>query len=384
MKALVCSAEWSPRLGYKISDIEIKIKKAKNGNMVFKNPKIELRDIPKPKIGPRDVLIKLKACGICGTDLHFIETDKDGYMLFPGWTRFPIVIGHEISGVIVEKGDMVRGLNVGDWVCSEQMLWCGECDICKSGHLAQCRYMEELGVNVDGGLAEYVRVKGMHCWKINELIDIYDGDEDKIFAAATVEPTSVAYKSIFDEPGGFKPGSYVVIYGAGPIGLSAIAICKTSGASKIICFETIPNRQNLAEKIGADYIFDPTKISTHEKVMEITNGCGADFQLEAAGALDKTMTEMELSMAIGGKISLVGLGPKNPIIDASRLQFYGSQLTGTVGHGGKSIFRNVIRLMASGSINTLPYITSKFSLDKVIDAFDEAKKRTGGKVMVCM
>jgi len=385
MKGLVCSAEWSPRKEYEVSELEKRIKKAKNGNMVFKNPRLELKDIPEPEVGPRDVLIKVKACGICGTDLHFIETDNEGYMEFPGWCRFPIVIGHEISGIIEEKGKMVRGLEVGDRVCSEQMLWCGECDYCKSGHVAQCRYMEELGVNVNGGIAEYTTVKGMHCWKINDLENAYEGDQEKVFAAAaTIEPTSVAYKAIFDEPGGFYPGANVAVYGAGPIGLSAIQIFRTSGAARIICFETIANRKKLARNMGADYVFDPTEVSPHSEVMRVTDGEGVDFQLEAAGALDRTMKEMELSMSIGGKISLVGLGPKNPQLDASRMQFYASQLTGTVGHGGKGIFKNVIRLMAGGKINTLPCITKKFPLEKAMDAIEEAGKRKGGKIMVIM
>ncbi len=382
MKALVCEAEYNPRKDYVFSDYEKKTGKAKSANGVYKHSKVVLKDVPVPKVGPRDVLIKVKACGICGTDIHFRETDSDGYMLYPSWTKFPNIIGHEFSGIIVEKGSDVNDLEVGDWVASEQMLWCGECDRCKGGFVCSCRHMEELGNTTPGAIAEFAMVKGMYCWKIGGLKKAYT-DEDQIFAAgAMVEPTGVSYKGLFGEAGGFQPGSHVVIYGGGPIGLGCVTLAKASGAATVTCFEIIPERRRLAKIAGADYVFDPKQVSMAQEVEKITNGEGADFQLEATGLPHIIMPEMEKSMGVGSKISLVGMGAYNPTIDYTRMQLKGVAIYTSIGHGGRSIFRNVIRMMGNGVIDTTKYITGDFPIDQAIEALDLASERNGGKVII--
>jgi len=387
MKALRLYASKEPRLGYKFTDMELKTGKVIEGSKVWRYPKLRVEDVEKPKIGPRDLLIRVKACGICGSDIHFYETDEDGYMLYPGLTKFPCTIGHEFSGVVEEIGSEVKDFKVGDPVTSEEMLWCGECIPCRNGLPNHCVNLEELGFTIDGAMAEYVKVEAKYCWKIDSLFDVYKSEEEAYEAGALVEPTSVAYNAIFIRAEGFKPGAYVVVYGAGPIGLAAIQLVKAAGASKIIVFEVMPERIALVKKIGADYVLNPLELeksgtSPSEKVMELTDNMGADIQVEAAGAPTKTLPEMEKSMAVNGKIAWIGRAAKAASITMERFQTRRGQIFGSQGHSGHGVFQNVIRLMASHRIDMTKIITKRFPLEEGVEAIKEASKRIDAKILI--
>jgi len=382
MKALICDAEFAPRPDYVFTEYEKTHKKAKSANGVYKNPKITLKEVAIPKVGARDVLIQVKACGICGTDIHFRESDEDGYMLYPAWTKFPNIIGHEFAGIIVEKGDEVRDFEIGDWVASEQMLWCGECDRCKAGVPCACRHMEELGNTYPGAIAEYTLVKSQYCWDVSGLKKAYI-DEDQLWAAAaTIEPTGVSYKGIYGNAGGFDPGAHVVVYGGGPIGLGAITLARAGGAATVTCFEVLKERQELAKKAGADYVFNPKEVDISQKVKEVTGGAGADFQVEAEGIPHVLIDDMVKSIAVGSKIVLVGMGPYFPKVDYTELQLKSVNLFTSIGHDSKNTFRNVIRLMANNRIDTTKYITGDYSIDQAVEALEKAAERNGGKVII--
>jgi len=387
MKALLLQATWQPKKDYRPTEFELMTKKAITSSNVWRYPEVALRDLPDPKIGSKDVLLKVKACGICGSDVHLYEKDDEGYVLYPGLARFPSVLGHEFSGVIEEVGEEVKDFKVGDMVTAEEMNWCGECIACKNGYPNHCTNLEEIGITINGGLAEYLAVKAKYCWKIDDLMDIYK-NEDKVYeAGALVEPTSVAYNALFVRGEGFKPGSYVVIYGAGPIGLAAIALAKSAGAAKVIVFEIIKERRELAKKMGADYTFDPVDLekkgsTPHQIVLEITSGTGADFQVEAAGAPTKTIPEMEKSLAINGKIVQIGRAAERVPMYLETLQVRRGQIYGSQGHSGHSIFQNVIRLMASGIVDMTKIITARYTLKEAVNAIERAALRRDGKIMV--
>ncbi|MGC9063314.1 MAG: alcohol dehydrogenase catalytic domain-containing protein, partial [bacterium] len=257
MKGLVLDAEWTPKPGYVVSDFEKTTGKAITGNSIWKNPRLEVKEVPDPTPGPKDVVLKVKACGVCGSDVHFYETDKDNYILYPGLTKFPSVIGHEFSGEVVAVGKDVKDLKVGDMVTAEEMIWCGECVPCRNGYPNQCLNLEEIGFTINGAFAEYIVIGAKYCWKIDGIATRY-GDRDKAFeAGALVEPTSVAYNGMFVRAEGFKPGGYVVVFGAGPIGLASIALAKAAGASKIVSFEVSAKRRELARLMGAEYVYNP-------------------------------------------------------------------------------------------------------------------------------
>lgn len=384
MKALVVDADWEPREDYELSDSEKETGKVIEGNNVWRNPDLEVKDVEKPSPGEGEVLLKLKTCGICGSDIHFYETDEDGYMLYPGLTKFPITIGHEFAGEIVEVGEgpETERFEVGDRVTTEEMVWCGHCSACRDGLPNHCSNLEEIGFTIDGAMAEYIAVPAKLCWSVDPIFDRYDDEETAWAVSATTEPTSVAYNAIFERGEGFRPGSYVVVYGAGPIGLAAIQMAKSSGAAKVISFEISSERLELAKKVGADHAFDPSEVDPTEEVMSITNGEGADFQLEAAGAPAETIPEMESSVAINGKMSQVGRAAEKVPMYLESFQINRAQIYGSQGHSGHGIFPSVIRMAGGGLIDNSRIITSKFGLEDGVEAIKQASKREDGKVII--
>jgi len=387
MRAAVLKAEWSPKSDYKLTPEEENTKKVKIGSRVWRNPRLELEELPVPKLGPYEVLVRVKACGICGSDIHMIETDEEGYMLYPGLTKLPVVPGHELSGVVEEVGEKVTLVKPGDMVMSEEMLWCGRCYYCRSGYLNQCINLEELGFTINGGFEEYIKVDEKYLWKINSLLDAYKTEDAAYEAGSLVEPTAVSYNAIFIRAGGFKPGAYVVVWGAGPIGLAAIHLAKAAGAARVIAFEVIKERMEVARKVGADYVFNPVELSEkgvrpYEKVLEVTDGMGADLHVEAAGAPGKTLPEMERSLAVGGKIAWIGRADREAPLFAEYLQVRWSQIYGSQGHSGNEVFPRVIRLMASGQIDMRKIITARFKLDEIHKAFERSHKRTDAKITI--
>lgn len=388
MKGVILHAKWDPKPDYAVSTSEMETKKVIDGNKVWRYPEPKLEDLPTPEVGPKDLLVRIKACGICGSDIHMSEGDKDGYILYPGLTRFPCVLGHEFSGIVEKVGKNVRGFKEGDMVTSEEMIWCGECVPCRNGLPNHCVSLEEIGFTINGAFAEHIRIGAKYCWKIDSLLNVYR-EESAFEAGSLTEPTSVAYNAMFIRAGGFKPGAYVVIYGAGPIGLAAIGLAKAAGASNIIVFEVEPPRIKLAKEMGAAHVFNPLElakqdIKPHEKVMEITDGLGADFQVEAAGAPTKTLPEMERSLAINGKIAWIGRGAEVTPIYLERFQVRRSQIFGSQGHSGHGIFPSVIRLMASGRIDMTKIITRRYTLSDAVEALEQARKREDGKITIKM
>jgi threonine dehydrogenase-like Zn-dependent dehydrogenase len=376
------SAKWEPRQDYVLSEFEKATGKAIAGNSVWRYPELKVQEVPKPQVKPDQVLLRVKACGVCGSDMHFYETDKDNYIMYPGLTKFPMITGHEFSGQVVEVGSAVTDFKVGDMVTAEEMIWCGECVPCRNGFPNQCQRLEEIGFTINGAFAEYLAIGAKYCWKINDLLKVY-GSEDKAYeAGALVEPTSVAYNGIFQRAGGFKPGAYATVYGAGPIGLASIALCKAAGAAKVIAFEISAQRRELAKAIGADYVFDPREVSAGAKVMEITAGDGAEMQVEAAGAPALVLPEMEKSLAINGKIVQIGRAAERVPMYLETFQVRHSQVFGAQGHSGNGTFPSVIRLMASGLIDMTRIITARYNLDQVVSAIAQSASRQDGKIMV--
>ena len=384
MKALVLSADWEPRPTYQVSDWEKKTGKAIEGFNVWRHPKLELKEVPAPKPGPGQVLLKVKACGVCGSDVHFYETDQDDYILYPGLTKFPAIIGHEFAGEVLEvgPGPEAEGFKPGDRVTVEEMVWCGHCRPCRDGFPNHCQNLEEIGFTIDGAMAEYIVVPAKLCWKVDAVFERYSDEDLAWEVAATTEPTCVAYNTIFERAGGFRPGAYVAIYGAGPIGLAAIQLAKAAGAAVVIAFEISSVRRKLAEEVGADYVYDPREVTPSEAVMEVSHGEGADLSVEAAGAPEKTIPEMEKTLAIGGKIAVVGRAAKRVPMFLERFQVRRSQLFGAQGHSGHGIFPSVIRMMGAGLIDNSKIITSRFPLDEALSALEKATKREDGKIII--
>lgn len=388
MKALRVTCKYDPKKDYQLTEYELNTKKIWDSSSVWRYPKLDLVDVEKPKIGSRDVLIKVKSCGICGSDLHFVEYDEDGYMLYPGHGRFEsVILGHEISGIIEEIGDEVVDFKVGGYVTVEEMTWCGECVACRNGFPNQCERLEEIGVTYNGGFAEYLRAPARLCWSINSFKDIYKDEELLFDVGATIEPNSVAYNAIFERGEGIRPGHRVVVFGCGPIGLFAISQLKVAGASKLMVFEPGEGRRKLAIEMGADKVFDPIQIEkdgnrVEDVILEETNGQGADFFLESSGATSITMPSILNALNVNAKIILVAWPPKPVPTDFKKMFPRASQIYCSMGHSGNGTFENVIRLISAGMLKPEKIISYRYTLSKGLGAFEVAKKREAAKIMI--
>jgi len=382
MKGLVLDAKWDPKPDYVVSDWEKETGKAITGNSIWRNPTLEVRDWPDPTPGPRDVLLDIQACGVCGSDMHFYETDDQDYILYPGLTKFPTILGHEFSGKVIEVGKEVALLKPGDMVTVEEMIWCGRCIPCRNGYPNHCTNLEELGFTIPGAFANYIAVDEKFCWKIDAIAERFGSEEKAYEMGAVTEPTCVAYNGMFERAGGFRPGHYVSVFGAGPIGLAAIGLAKAAGAGITVAFEISPQRLELAKAVGADFVYDPREVSAGEVLMELSKGAGFDFHVEAAGAPHLLIPEMEKALAINSKVVQIGRAAQEVPMYLEAFQVRRAQAFGAQGHSGHETFPNVIRMVAAGQLDLSPIITARYGLAQAVDAIAKSIERADGKILV--
>jgi L-iditol 2-dehydrogenase len=332
----------------------------------------EIKEISKPRIGRGEVLIRVKACAICGTDLRIFRGQKK--------VDVPIV-GHEIAGIIEEIGEGVEGLLIGDKVVVETVVGCGECDACRKGEENRCRRKyKAIGYQFNGGFAQFLlmpkqAVKQGCIIKIPEHIPFEE--------ATTVEPLSC----VINGWSSFKnrqPGFTAVIIGAGIIGMFHIELAKQKGANVILVNRSAP-RIILAQKIGlpADVFVDSSKCNQIEKVMELTNGLGADVVICAASSKDVQKEALEMAAVDADVCFFAGISKDDPyaqlntnLIHYNELHVHGANAS------NKSQYLEAVDLIASGKINVQKFITHKFPLEKIEKAINILEDRGANAIKV--
>lgn len=382
MKALTLSAEWSPKPEYNLSEQERDTHKVKNGYMVWKNPTINVAQVVDPTPKDDEVIVQVLAVGICGSDMHMYERGEDGYMLYPGLTRFPNILGHEFAGRVVEVGKKVRDLKVGDLVAVEEIQWCGECVACRRGFVNHCDNLEELGFTTPGAMAQFIPVRARYCWKLDELVDRIGDEKEAMVMGAMVEPTGVSYHAMFNRIHTWQPGAYVAVFGAGPIGLAAEALAVAAGASQVIVFDTSESRCEIAKRLGATHVLNPIGLDLNTTLMDLTYGRGVDFVVEAAGAADHTIAPLTYALAVNATIAHIGLSGKPTPLSLVYYQQRGVQFAGSLGHAGHGTFQNVIRMMASGKLDMRPMVSARMQLDDALSAFKRLENRQDAKIIL--
>jgi threonine dehydrogenase-like Zn-dependent dehydrogenase len=375
MQGVTLFAEWDPRPDFKLGPKDIEGRQTYLGSKVWRNPRVEIVDYDIPTPGPNEVLLQVKACGICGSDVHIAQPDDDGYMFYPGLTGFPSILGHEVSGIVVDAGSQAydkvtnRPFKGGERVCTEEMVWCGECKPCADGYPNHCERLDEIGININGGFAQYLVVPARLLWSLDPLDGAYEGD-DIFLAGSLVEPTSVAYNAVVERGGGIRPGEKVVICGGGPVGMAACAILKRQGASVVILSEPEEERAGLGLEMGADYVIDPLKEDFPQRVLDLTDGMGADLYLEATGLPTIVYPQIEQTIWEGRTLNatvvvLARADAKMPVT-GEVLQVRRAGIVGAQGHSGHGTFPRVIECMADG-MDMTRIITKKVALDEVPD-----------------
>ncbi len=382
MKAFVVDATWDPRPDYEPSPSEMATRKALIGSSVWRHPRADFREVETPEPGPLDVVIKLRRVGFCGSDLHFFETDADGYISYPGLTRFPIVLGHELAGDVVAVGARVTHVRIGEPVTIEDMIRCGTCYPCRIDQPNHCENLDEIGFSLNGGFAEYVRVPARNCWSIASLRQRLASEAELYDCGAMVEPFTVVYNALVHAAGGIRPGAFAVVHGAGPIGLASMAMLRACGAARVIVFETSEERRTLALAMGADSAHDPRRGAAREVVDAETQGLGADLQIEAAGAFAHTLPLMEESVALKGTILVIGRDSAHANIYPEPLQVKRATLVLAKGNAGHGTYPSVLRLIASGRIDPRPMITAKYPFVEIAAALAASGARGHGKILI--
>ncbi|HWG38064.1 MAG TPA: scyllo-inosose 3-dehydrogenase [Terriglobales bacterium] len=380
MKAAVISAEWAPRADYQLTPEEARTRMARIGSSVWRNPSAAVTTLADPTPGPDDVILKVAAAGLCGSDLHFFETDAEGYMKYPGMARFPSVPGHEVAGEVVAVGAKVRYLKAGDLVCLDDMVCCHKCEACRRGFPNQCENLDDVGFTMNGGCAELLQVPESNCWNINALASRFGSKERTLEAGAVIEPFTVGYNALFECAARIKPGAFATVYGAGSIGLAVIQLLRATGAVKVLCFEKNPGRRELATKVGAHIVADGGDAA--RQVLEATEGQGADVQVECAGAFNSSLPQMEACAANGSQIIIIGRDPKRVPVYLEPYQCKKASIVGAMGNTGHGTYPNVLRMMAAGLLDPTLFITDRFPLDDFNAAVAKARTRQGGKVLI--
>jgi threonine dehydrogenase-like Zn-dependent dehydrogenase len=382
VRAVVMRAEWSPRRGYAVSDEELRTGRATMGSGVLRAPTFAWEDVADPTPGPDECLLRVRACGVCGSDTHCYERDAEGYMLFSGPTRVPCIVGHEYAAEVVDVGEDVRRLSPGDLVVGEGMLSCGTCETCRRGRPNQCPSLEMLGFSAPGAFAPALVAKERFLWSIRPLAESLGDAQRACELGALVEPVACAFNGMFVSAGGMAPGAHVAVFGCGPIGLGAIALARAAGAATVAAFEVVGARRELALRIGADLAVDPTQVDAAETIRELTRGAGADLLVEAAGAALQTMPSIERAFAAGGRMVYLGrTGQRAPVM-LDVLVSRAAGIVGARGHSGGGCFPAILRLLERGRLSLAPMITTRVPAEKTLDALEMSTDRTDGKVMI--
>jgi threonine 3-dehydrogenase len=311
------------------------------------------------------VKIKLEAASVCGTDLHIYNWDD--------WSSSriqpPRIIGHEFCGTVVEVGEGVSDRSVGDFVSSESHIICHRCTQCQNGQGHVCVNTQILGVDVDGGFAEFVVIPAENARPTSRAVPAH--------IAAFQDALGNAVHTVMAGP---VEGRTILITGMGPIGLFAVSICKALGAAQVIGTEVSPYRIDLAHQVGVDAILNPSQEDVNGRLYDLAPG-GVDATLEMSGH----PSSLELAIRHtrpGGRVSLLGVyAERRQTVDMNELIFKGLELQGIVGRKLWGTWDQMAELLASGQLNLEPVITHQMHFTEFQKAMELMKAGQAGKVV---
>jgi L-iditol 2-dehydrogenase len=295
-----------------------------------------------------EVLIRVEACGVCGTDLHIVE----------GTSRStpPVVLGHEYAGIIVDMGNAVKGHAVGERVAVDPNIACGECMYCRRGLVHLCSALRALGVDIDGGMAEYSIVPARQVYALRKEVSAE--------VCAFVEPVSCAVHGI--DRAGVKAGDAVVVIGGGPIGQIMLQLAWSSGASYVALVEPVPEKRELAARLGASITIDPGEGDVGG-ALRATHPEGADIVIDCAGVPATVDLALQLARR-GGTVEFFGVCPIGATIALEPNKVYFRELTIVGSYVNPLTFGRAIALLESGRVRVDAFSLTRFPIDYVHDA----------------
>ncbi len=331
-------------------------------------PGAELREVAVPHPGAGEVLIRVEAASLCGTDLHIYRWDAWAQERLAG--RLPQIFGHEMAGRVVAYGPGTpESVPAGTLVAAETHLVDGTCYQCRTGRAHVCRNLRILGVDADGAFAEYIVLPVGNIWPSPDLTPEI---------AAIQEPMGNAVLAAFVEE---ITGETVLVTGCGPIGLMAVAICRLAGATRVYATDINPERRAMAKALGADVVFDAAEPNVVERIRELTGGDGVDVVLEMSGA-EAAIKQGFAAVTNGGRVSLLGLPSRPVTLDLNNdIIFKGIRVYGITGRRMFETWYRTSALLAQG-LDLSPIVTHRFPLSQFADAFDLLAAGHAGKVVL--
>lgn len=333
--------------------------------LVYNGPKnIRVEDVGIPEIGDTDVLIKLKYCGVCGTDIHIYSGDGGAFEVTP-----PLIMGHEYSGIVEKVGAKVSRVKAGDLVTVDPNNMCGECYYCKNAMEQFCENVIGIGTTTDGGFAEYQVVCEKQVFKFKEGMDA--------LTASMTEPVSCCLHGI--DLCNIKLGDEVLVIGGGPIGLIMLQLAKMAGASKIILSEPVAEKREMGRKLGADLVVNPLE---EDLVTVLKKNCkNVNVVIECVGNVRTIDTAVQCA-GNGGTVMMFGLTGPGKSLNIDPELVFKKELKLTSSFINPYTFERSVAILESGKLNVTEMISDVIPLEDCVKAFEDESYRRKGKVVI--
>lgn len=328
-------------------------------------PGLSMISSPIPTMGHNDIKIKIKKTAICGTDMHIFNWDEWSQKTIP----VPMIVGHEYVGEVVDIGSEVKGFAVGDRVSGEGHITCGHCRNCRAGRVHLCRNTEGVGVNRQGAFAEYLVLPAYNAFKIpdnisDDLAAIFDPFGNAVHTALSFDMV----------------GEDVLITGAGPIGIMAVAVAKHVGARHVVITDVNEYRLDLAKKMGATVALNVNEGNLNDTMQTLGMTEGFDVGLEMSG-VPSAFEDMLTSMNHGGKVAMLGIPPSKLAVNWDHVIFKGLTIKGIYGREMFETWYKMASLLQSG-LDLSPIITHHFPVDEFQKGFEIMGSGKSGKVIL--
>ncbi|MFQ6060923.1 MAG: alcohol dehydrogenase catalytic domain-containing protein [Thermoplasmata archaeon] len=321
-----------------------------------KGQPLKIEDVEIPKIEGHEVLVRVAACGLCRTDLHYLHG-------VPTFKKPPIILGHEISGTVEEVGSKVENLKEGDAVLIPPVFSCGHCQWCRQGRGTICTSQIMVGNHRDGGFAEYLSVPADSIFHLPPKVPLKEG-------SIISDAISTPYHAVVNR-GRVRAGDTVAVYGCGGVGLSTVQMASLVGAS-VIAIDIFDEKLEMARELGAsETINAKVEEDIAKKVRKMTGG-GVDVALEVIGN-PTTIQQAYNSVKWGGTVVVVGYTHKDVTISAGRMMFREIEMKGSLGCGLQD-FPKIIELVRTGKLRIEPLVTHRYSLEEINKGFEILEK----------
>lgn len=336
--------------------------------VVLEPGRLEVREVPRPEAGAGDLLVRTAFFSPCGSEYHVYKGE------FGERVKFPAIMGHEMSGIVEEVGEGVKGFEAGERVVLDPISACGGCPACLDGRPNACRSLKLVGIDLAGGYGEFVSAPAEQWYRLPDGVTLED--------AALVEVHGIGVHAL--RRGRVEPGDRVVLIGCGKLGLSILDVLKEQASGAILAVDVDDFRLERARRIGATHVINGMKEKVAEKVLELTEGDGADLVIEAVGHFEETALNpppVETALEVvrqAGRILMLGQGDQRPGIHWRTLVWKEAEIL--TSRTSRGVFPRVLRMMEEGRLKTEAVVTHRVGVDETPELFRMYEEKAPGLI----